>query len=151
MKLELRHAQPADLPAVDAFVGAYHRFEGIPAGSAAEAVRPLLGDNAFGRIWLIDVDGVPAGYVAVCFGYSIEFGGRDAFVDEFFLDEAFRGRGIGSAVLDLLPDAVAPFGVRALHLEVGRDNDRARRLYGARGFEARDGYLLMSRRLDGNG
>ena len=43
------------------------------------AVAPLLApDNPFGRIWLIRHDGRSIGYAAVCFGYSIEFAGRDA-------------------------------------------------------------------------
>jgi ribosomal protein S18 acetylase RimI-like enzyme len=38
--------------------------------------------------------------------------------------------------------------INALHLEVARDNARARRLYRAAGFEPRDKYLLMSAVLE---
>ena len=34
--------------------------------------------------------------------------------------------------------------IRALHLEVARDNQRARRLYASAGFAAREQYFLMS-------
>ena len=115
--------------------------------AANAAVQPLLDDPALGRLWLIDVEGEAVGYIALCFGYSIEFAGRDAFVDEFFIDAAHRGRGLGRAVLERLVAAASAFNVRALHLEVARDNARAARLYGAAGFESRAKYHLMTRYL----
>ena len=84
------------------------------------------------------------GYAALCFGYSIEFRGRDAFVDELFIAEQARGKGLGSRVLELIRKEAARLGIVALHLEVARDNTRARRLYEKWGFRARERYYLMS-------
>ncbi len=39
------------------------------------------------------LDGTAAGYAALTFGFSLEVGGRDAFIDELFLIEAARGKG----------------------------------------------------------
>jgi GNAT superfamily N-acetyltransferase len=39
------------------------------------------------------------GYIVVTLGYSMEYGGRDAFVDDLFLAAAHRGRGLGTAAL----------------------------------------------------
>jgi ribosomal protein S18 acetylase RimI-like enzyme len=97
-----------------------------------------------GKVWLIQPADVAVGYVAVCFGYSIEFQGRDAFVDEFFLIESARGQGIGRQALTFVRAAVADMGIVALHLEVARSNTRARRFYETLGFTARDRYHLMS-------
>ncbi|MCC7414317.1 MAG: GNAT family N-acetyltransferase [Gammaproteobacteria bacterium] len=60
---------------------------------------------------------------------------------------AARGQGIGRAVLEQLQLRARALGIVALHLEVARSNGRARRLYAAYGFEARDRYALMTCRL----
>ncbi len=79
--------------------------------------------------WLISVSGTILGYIAICFGYTIEFGGRDAFTDEFFIEESARGRGICSAVLEAVKSKAARYGVHFLHLEVAADNARAKHIY----------------------
>lgn len=130
-------------------VAAYHAFEAIqsrPEDDAA-AVRTLLADPRLGAIWTVELADSLVGYAAVCFGYSIEFGGRDAFVDELYLEPRARGRGIGRHVLETIAEAMQQAGVRALHLEVDRGNLRAQRLYAKAGFASREGYHLMTRRL----
>jgi len=132
------------------YVRAYHEYEGmhLPDEVRGSAVRALLGESPLGRIWLIGAGEGPVGYVAACFGYSIEFGGRDAFVDELYIVPEHRGRGHGRSALRLVKPEAARLGVRALHLEVARTNDRAQRLYRSLGFAAREKYFLMSAVLD---
>ncbi|NJN51231.1 MAG: GNAT family N-acetyltransferase [Gammaproteobacteria bacterium] len=128
---------------------AYHTDEGIdvPTEAIGRIIAPLLTNDDVGRIFLIDVAGTPVGYVALCFGYSIEFGGRDAFIDEIFVIESMRDRGIGRAALEQLSQVAQSLGVVAIHLEVAHVNARARTLYARLGFEPRDRYQLMTRRL----
>jgi len=146
----LTQGAPAQLDTVLPLVRAYHEFEHITLDAATRrrAVAELLGDARRGTLWLVHHDGELAGYVAICPGYSIEFAGFDAFVDEFFLVPEHRGQGGGRAVLERVKDAARALGLRALHLEVARDNTRARGLYDACGFDARERYVLMSARLD---
>ena len=87
-----------------------------------------------------------AGYLVVCFGWSLEFQGRDAFVDELYVREAFRGQGLGTRALEVAADLCRASGVRALHLEVERRNTRAQDVYRRAGFVDRE-YYLMTRRL----
>jgi ribosomal protein S18 acetylase RimI-like enzyme len=142
-------ADRAQLDRLLPLVRDYHAFEEIERtdDERRKALAPLLGENPLGRIWLILEGGEPVGYIALCFGYSIEFGGRDAFVDEFFLAEAARGRGLGRQVLAEVRKSAAHHGIVALHLEVARSNTRARRFYEDLGFAARDRYHLMSCRV----
>jgi ribosomal protein S18 acetylase RimI-like enzyme len=127
-------------------VSAYHDFEGViqDAEMRRKAISNLLLAPELGPVWLIYHAGSLAGYIAICLGYSIEFGGRDAFVDEFFLLEDFRGKGIGRAVLDMVIKRLKEDDVKALHLEVGQSNQRARAMYEAAGFVLRDQYHMMS-------
>jgi len=152
---QLEWADASRLDALLPLVRGYHEFEHVHMSDAdrAAAVAPLLGPGStLGCIWLIRMaegsgdgpGGEAVGYVALCFGYSIEFRGRDAFVDEFFLVESARGQGLGSRVLERVKAEARALGIAALHLEVARDNARARRLYEQWGFGAREQYTLMS-------
>jgi len=58
-----------------------------------------------------------------------------------------RGRGIATEALNALPRALADYGLRAIHLEVDKDNARAIKLYQRAGFQRRDNYMFMSRTL----
>lgn len=128
------------------FMRAYHEFDGITATDPErlEAVRPLLEEGTFGRIWFIETTSRVVGYIALCFGYSIEFGGRDAFVDELFIEEASRGQGLGRMALEAVKEEARLLGVKALHLEVAHTNTVAKRFYSGVGFVARERFHLMS-------
>jgi GNAT superfamily N-acetyltransferase len=145
--MKIRIATHRDADTLMPFVCAYHEFEGIKTTDVqrTNAVAPLLLESPeFGRIWLIETKDQVIGYIALCFGYSIEFGGRDAFVDEFYIAEPMRSRGIGSMVLEAVMQEAAQFGVRAMHLEVARINSRAKHFYASAGFTSREGFHLMS-------
>lgn len=130
-------------------VGDFHAEEGIAQDDATRrgALLPLLEGSPHGAVYLAGPARAPIGYVVICFGWSVEFGGMDGFVDEIYIRPAVRGRGIGSEILMSLPKALAGAGLKALHLEVARDNDRARKLYEKLHFVPRENYALMTRKL----
>lgn len=149
MSAALHLAKPDDLDRLCALVAAFHAEEGLQSSDEArrKGVAPLLQGIPHGAAYLIGPARAPMGYVIVSFGWSVEFGGMDGFVDEIYLRPAVRGRGIASEVLLSLPKALASAGVKALHLEVDRTNEPAKRLYSRAGFRARERYMLMSKRL----
>ena len=144
--LTVNQAHESDLDKLLPLVAAYHEFESVGTSEEfrREAVSRLLRDSALGEILRIERDGALVGYIALCFGYSIEFGGRDAFVDELYLVPDERGRGTGSLVLAHAQDHLRKRGFAAVHLEVALTNDRAKALYRKCGFEGREKYHLMS-------
>ncbi len=87
----------------------------------------------------------PVGYIVLTFGYSLEFLGRDAFIDEFFLLPSHRGRGWGKKTLAFVEEQARHNHVRAIHLETVRTNDDAKRLYSKTGFVDRNHYLMSKR------
>ena len=147
MTIHLQRGDETHLAQLETLVAAYHEFEHIPSlpQQRARAIRQLIANPSLGAIWLIEVEGVVAGYIALCRGFSIEFAGFDAFIDEFYLLPEFRGRGVGKQVLTEIAEQARRLDINALHLEVARDNQAARKLYASAGFAARDKYLLMSR------
>ena len=116
-----------------------------------EILRPnlerLLGDPTIGLAFVAFEGDEAAGYLVVCFEYSLEYRGKGAWVDELFVKAAHRGRGIGTQLLDLAEDASRRAGAKVLHLEVNRGNP-ARELYRRRGFSEHQRFL-MTKRLDG--
>ncbi len=128
---------------------AYYAFDGHDFDEAvvARTLAEFLNHPEYGLAWFIEVDGKTAGYMVMCTGYSLEFGGRDAFVDEIFLHEPFRGKGVGRRALEFMVAEAKRLGIAALHLEVDQGNGNAQKLYRALGFEPRERFMLMSRSL----
>ena len=148
MSAALHLATDEDIDRVLPLVAAYHRMEGIGSDDEARraAVMPLLNGSSLGCVYLIGPRTAPLGYIAIAVGWSIEFGGMDGFIDEFYIRDAVRGRGVGSEVLNTLLPKLDKAGVKALHLEAAKDRPRLARLYARAGFQARDAYMLMTRR-----
>lgn len=146
MSAALHLATQDDIDRLIPLVAAYHAFENIEQTDEARraAILPLLQGSPLGAIWLIGPRRAPVGYVAITFGWSIQMGGVDGFIDEFFIRENVRGRGMGTEVLSELLPQLAQAGVKALHLEVATDNTSAQKLYGKQGFKLRSRYNLMT-------
>lgn len=102
----------------------------------------LIASPDWGRVFVSESAGRAVGYAVTGIGFSLEFGGRDAFVDELFVVPDMRSRGVGSALIDCVLTFCMGVGVRALHLEVGRANTGAQKLYRRLGFVDHDRYLM---------
>jgi len=122
----------------------HHAFDEEKADAP---LRGLLRDPAVGRVWLICDGETRIGYVVLTFGYSLEFLGRDAFVDEFFIVQSYRDRGWGRLTMEFVEQEARALGVHAIHLEVTRHNQRAQYFYPKLGFEDRE-HHLMSKWID---
>jgi GNAT superfamily N-acetyltransferase len=101
----------------------------------------LLDNPSTGLAYLIRQDGEVAGYLLLCFDYSLEYGGKGAWIDELFVDKAHRGHGIGTDALRFAEEAARQAGACVLHLEVNRGNP-AIDLYRRYGFQEHDRYLM---------
>jgi ribosomal protein S18 acetylase RimI-like enzyme len=130
-------ALESDADTLLVFMRDYYAFDGhgFNVVKARSALITLLRDQSLGRAWLILNGEIPVGYIVLCFGYSLEWLGRDAFVDEFYLREEYRGRGWGRATMAFVEDAARDAGIRALHLEVVHENEAALKLYQETGFQ----------------
>jgi ribosomal protein S18 acetylase RimI-like enzyme len=111
--------------------------------SAARATfKKFLSLPAFGRVWLLRVGDLPVGYIVLTVGFSFEFHGHDAFIDELYIDAAFRRRGYGKRAVMFLEEKAREMGVNAIHLEVDHGNDPAFELYRRTGYENHDRFLM---------
>jgi ribosomal protein S18 acetylase RimI-like enzyme len=144
MNMNYRVAQLADVPAILPLMQAYYLHDRLPfdAPHIRGGLETLLQNPALGRVWIFESAGRAVGYLALTFGFTLEAAGREAYVDEFFVDEAFRGSGIGERVLKQVIAECPALEVKLLRLEVTRHNDRAMNLYKRLGFEDWGRFLL---------
>ena len=82
----------------------------------------------------------------ITFGFSIEFGGRNAFVDELYVAPDHRAQGLGTTALEEAERVCREAGVQAMHLEVEFTNVDAKRLYARSGWVEHTRHL-MTRKL----
>jgi len=104
------------------------------------AIRPEdLARDGFGphprfRALLAEWSGEPAAY-ALFFGYYSTWVGRGLFLEDLFVREAFRGRGIGTAMLAAVARAAVDEGCYGIRWEVLDWNKSAVAMYKNLGAE----------------
>lgn len=121
--------------------GAYYFHEPV----VRRLLREFLANLNLGRIWIFSEGAAPAGYIVLTLGYSFEYHGRDAFVDELYVEPQYRRRGIARQALQFVEEQAREIGIRAIHLEVDHGNDPATELYRGSGYEDHDRYLMTKR------
>ena len=109
---------------------------------ARQALEQLLENPDCGGLWFIERDRATAGYFVLTACWSLEFGGKYALLDEFFVERNRRGAGIGAVALQRIVEETGRMGVSAIRLEVDRLNPRVRAFYQRSGFTAHDRDLM---------
>lgn len=94
-------------------------------------------DSGFVLGYLFESDAVPSGYAIVSLKFETEVGGIAAWIEELFVEEEFRSKGIGKDFFEFLKNELSG-KIKRLRLEVGEDNLGAIRLYENLGFEFLD-------------
>jgi ribosomal protein S18 acetylase RimI-like enzyme len=143
-----RNATSADLEAVLALHRDFFAEDGYAfreEESRANLAR-LLEDSSLGRVFVLDDGGRVVGYLVLTFGFSLEFHGRNAVVDELYIAPAHRGQGLGTQALAAAEGACRELGVRAVHLVVERYKAEAQALYRRVGFVAYE-RVIMSKEI----
>jgi len=81
------------------------------------------------------------GYALIVLFWSNEYGGNIICLDEIYIKETFRNRGIGSRVIEDIPN-LFPEGV-AISLEVTPSNERAKVFYERGGFIQKENLSMI--------
>lgn len=102
----------------------------------------FIADENLGKCWLIYYDGEIVGYVILTYIFSFEYQGRIAFLDELYIKEIYRGKGIGSKTITFITNQAKLLNVKLIYLEVEPHNENAQKLYLANHFETHNRKLL---------
>lgn len=98
--------------------------------TADEALR----SDVYAEIFLFECENEAAGYGLIAKTYSQEAGGMVWWIEEVYVREAFRSKGIGREFFAYL-DKVKSSAVTRMRLEVEEDNTRAVALYKKLGYK----------------
>lgn len=133
-----------DISSVISMMREFNAIDNYPFDEAGriENLKLLLDNPHHGKLWIIKQNDSLAGYTFLGFGFSFEFKGRDAFVDELFILPEFQGQGIGKNAIDFIIKEAKKAGIKALHLEAEHHNERGLRLYRNKGFVDHKRFLL---------
>jgi GNAT superfamily N-acetyltransferase len=144
MPVRFALAGPADEDLVLSLMREFYALEHLTftEEAARHALRQILESHAHGVVALMHAGDEVAGYLVLTFGFSLEFHGRHALVDELYVREPCRERGAGTLSLAFVEELCRTEGIHALHLEVDRANEPAQRLYHRAGYQDHDRYLL---------
>ncbi len=138
---------PLALPVLEPLVRAYYEEAGVLFGPAQQRALAMLAvGDAPGRAWLMRDGGEAVGYIVATFGFAVQQGGRDAFIDEIYVAPSHRGRGVGRAALAQAEEFLRESDVRAIHLAIKPELPRAQTLYRRHGF-VDHGWRMMSKEL----
>ena len=106
----------------------------VATESLARAVDGVFADPERGRFLVARLEGTAVGVAYLSYLWTLEHGGKSAWLDELYVVPARRERGVGRELLRAACDRAARDGCAAVDLEVEASHARAARLYAREGF-----------------
>lgn len=148
MKIDFRLAENNDFAILLSMMADFNAIDGYHFDEATtkKNLEGFISNEQLGKLWLIYAEENVIGYVVLAACFSFEFKGFTAFIDELYLVQSYRGKGIGGQVIDFVETQAQRMQIKALHLEVERHNDQGKKLYGKKGFKEH-GRSLMTKRF----
>lgn len=138
--LRIRPATIADVALLCSMIRELAEFEHelqLVTISEEELRRNGFGEHPAFRALIAEWDGEPAAY-ALFFGWFSTWVGRGLFLEDLFVREAYRGRGIGTALLAEVARIAVAEQRYGIHWEVLDWNEKAIEMYKSLGAEFRD-------------
>lgn len=142
--IEFKKSTAKDIPALKKLIQKLYLHENIiySEHDIQNALQKLFENDILGSAWLIIFNNNIAGYLIITSAFSIEFNGETAFIDEIFIEENFRGKGLGQNALKFAEDFSRSKGYHAIRLEAEISNESAHNLYKKTGFNAHERYIM---------
>jgi len=130
-------AQPADLDGVLDLLNRQFQEHAISVSAAQlrTGVLSMLDTPSLGFFLIARQQGTITGLACVSFCWTLEHGGKSAWLDELYVRVENRGRGIGHALLEAALRWAEEQGCAAVDLEVDIEHRRAENLYRRAGFK----------------
>ena len=109
----------------------------IPRAYIERTADEALQSDAYAEIYLLECEGEPAGYGLTARTVSQEAGGSVLWIEELYIREQFRSRGLGREFFSYIEEKNKDRTAR-IRLEVEEENTRAASLYERLGYEKLD-------------
>jgi ribosomal protein S18 acetylase RimI-like enzyme len=137
----LREATLDDLPVLVEMMEEFYveSSYSLDHPEATAAFKTLLDQPEYGGIWLALDGSEVVGYVILTVRFAMEFGGLEGSIDDLYIRPSARRRGFANQLLQSVLIECDDRGLKALHVEVGADNEAAQALYQNFGLQKRTG------------
>lgn len=139
MPLTIRPATEADLDAALPLFAAYQRFYGVDAPDDARnrafLTTHFLAPSDRGLLLLAFEDDQLLGFANVYWTFESVAATEHAIMNDLFVVDAARGKGVGRALIDASVAAARDRGLPSLSWVTALDNRKAQRLYEQTGAE----------------
>lgn len=134
----------ADIEIITQMMQDFYAIDNYPMNVevAKNLFHEFISNENLGKSWLIYSENEIVGYIILTFIFSFEYGGKIAFVDELFIKETARGKGIGKEAIQFIQAEVPKLSLKLLYLEVEPHNENAQKLYLAHDFELHNRKLM---------
>lgn len=147
MSLSIRPYRDADFDVIVPMVKEMHRNAAghthISTENVCNTIAHFHAHPDSGSIWILEWSSELCGYAILVDFYSNDWNGLLIFLDELFVVEQYRNKGIGKMFLGWLRENYSATAA-AILLETTPDNDRAASLYQRFGFEpAENNYWIL--------
>jgi GNAT superfamily N-acetyltransferase len=101
--VDVRPGTAADVPLLLSLIRSMAEFERLGVTATEQSLQDaLFGDAPAARPLLLFVEGKPIGYMVYFFSFSTMAGKRCLWLEDLFIAPAFRGKGIGRALMSYL-------------------------------------------------
>ena len=133
-----------DVDSIVKLMQAFYAIDNYPfdIDKSKKLVIAFLENENLGSAWIIYSENEIVGYVILTFIFSFEYQGKIAFLDELFLLEKARGKGIGSKAIDFIQAEALKLKLKVIYLEVEKHNKNAQKLYIASDFVSHNRKLM---------
>lgn len=147
---QIRFADERDTPTILRFIralAAYERLEDACTADEASLSAGLFGPKPYAEVLLIEDDGAAHGFALFFHNFSTFLAKPGIYLEDLFVDPAWRGKGYGKALLKRLAQIAAERGCGRLEWSVLDWNQPAIDFYLSLGAKPMDEWTLY--RLDG--
>lgn len=142
----IRFARQDDVPLIHTFIRGLARFERLEHECLAteEALRnTLFGPRPYAEVLIGEFEGTPVGFALFFHNYSTFLAKPGIYLEDIYVDPAWRGRGFGAAFLTQVADLAVARGCGRLEWAVLDWNENAIRLYERLGAKPMNGWTIM--------
>lgn len=141
METIVRTPNPAEIDTIFEMMRRFAAFEGLTeymTTGPAELHAAVFGGNAFVEAFIAVCGDVPAGY-AIFYPHFSSFRGESGyFLEDIYIEEAFRGSGIGKALLRAIARRGRERGFTRIDFQVAESNVNALSFYRSLGAVANE-------------
>ncbi|MEO0747969.1 MAG: GNAT family N-acetyltransferase [Pseudomonadota bacterium] len=136
--LHVRDGKREDLPHVANMVRALAEHHGDRAKTDVSVLtRDFFGPTPWGHLLVAEITTELVGYAALCPVIRLHEGLRGMELHHLFVRRAFRGRGVGQALIGSAERTALGFHCVSLNVGAHPENRRAQNTYLSQGFEKR--------------